>query len=457
MKKCDILIVGAGAAGCAAALLASNFRQSVILVEHDKVGGTTLHRGCTSVRSMLVSARNVKNRNLAQDSGVGFVTRQETLVDFLTRQRSIVSKCFEDLSHQLNKGGIQILRGTARLTSPVSAEVTYLGNKEDIECRKIILATGSRPIIPPEIPMDGSYFMSSEHVLNMTELPKSLLIVGGGTVPCEYATIFSSLGCAVTIIEKDEILLPKMDHSVGKFLKNTFASAGVEVFLNSQAVKAWKTDDAVHVKINDGREMSAERLVVSVGRYPNMENLSLEKAGVRISDQIEVDSRLETSQPGIYAVGDCNNLVFMANAAILQARIAVLNALGEDHRFEPRNLPYCLYITPEIGAVGWSETQAIKAGFDVIVAQCPFSGVGRAATMGDLGGFVKLIADRPSQRLLGGVIVGGQAAEMIGQISVPLSLSATIPDLINIAAPHPTLSEAVQEAMWQLYYKLRQR
>lgn len=456
MKKCDILVIGAGAAGCAAALLAAKFRQSVILIENDKVGGTTLHRGCTAVRSMLVSARNVKNRNLAQDSGVGFVTRQETLVDFLTRQRGVVSKCFEDIIDQLNKSNIQVLKGTARLTSPTSAEISYASHKEDIECRKIILATGSRPVVPPEIPLDGHSFMSSEHVLNMTDLPKSMLIVGGGTVPCEYATIFSSLGCSVTLIEKDEMLLPKMDHSIGKFLKTTFASTGVEVFLNSRAVKAWKTDDTVHVQINDGREMSADRLLASVGRSPNIENLSLEKANVRISDRIEVDSRLETSQPGIYAVGDCNSLVYMANAAILQARIAVLNALGEDHRFEARNLPYCLFISPEIGVVGWSENQAIKAGFDVVIAQCPFSGVGRAATMGDLGGFVKLIADRPSQRLLGGVIVGGQASEMIGQLTAPIALSATVPELIHIASPHPTLSEAIQEAMWQLYYKLRQ-
>lgn len=454
-KRCDLLVIGAGAGGCAAAMTSAHFRQNVILVEQDKLGGTSLHRGCTPLKSLLVSARYLHRIHHAQDYGVNAVDTHGSLVDFLTRQRSVVSKEYEDLQNHIQKLNIPVLKGSARLTSPTSAEILHEGKVEEVEFNKLILATGSRPVVPAEIPTDGHVFMNSDHVLNMTDLPKSMILIGGGNIAAEYATIFSTLGCQVTIVEQANELLPQLDHAAGKFLKNALLASGVQVSLNSKAIKGWKSAHKAHIALSDGRELEADRVLVALGRRTNIETLWLEKAEVKFSDHIEVDSRLQTSQKGIYAVGDCNGLFAMAHASIVQGRMAALNALGEDHRFDTKKLPVCIYTTPEIGAVGWTESEAMSAGYDIVVAQHPFSAVGRAVAMGELSGFVKLIADRSSEKLLGAVITGGQATEMIGQLTLALTLSATVTDLTRVVAVHPTLSEAIQEAAWGLFRKLR--
>jgi dihydrolipoamide dehydrogenase len=457
MKRFDFVVVGGGAGGCAAALLAARLNQKVALVEAGKLGGASLHTGCTPTKSMLVSARYLRRIQAAVDYGVTAQEATGTLADFLTRQRNVVSKIYQSLLGDLDQAGVAVFKGQGMLTGEGRQVLVkgVSGSAETIEGRRVILAPGGRPVGLEGVPCDGRLFLNSDQILHLTELPGHLAVVGDGYIPCEYASIFSALGCKVTVVGAAPQLLPKLDPAAGKFLQQLFPSMGIEVWTGAGVVSGRENGGRAELVLSDGRTLAADKVLVAVGREPQLEGLGLEAAGVRAARTIQVDSRMETSVEGIYAVGDANGLCPLAHAAVRQGRMAVLNALGDDHRFVPQRVPVCIYTTPEIGAAGWTEVSAREAGYDVATAQVPFSEVGRAVAMGELTGFVKLIADRSSHRLLGGVIIGGQAAEMVMQIAVALEMEATVEELAGVVTAHPSLSEAVQEAVWNLFLEFR--
>lgn len=456
VKKFDFIIIGGGPGGCAAARTAARYRQRVALIESDKLGGLSLHRGCTPTKSMLVSARTLRRMQHSVDFGVSTNEDvQASLPDFLTRQRNVVMKLYDNLRHEIERiEDVQVFHGEACFTGPRKLEVVGRHESEVLEARKVIIATGSHFAIPPNVEVDGEVVLGCDDFLTLKEPPRHLAIIGGSNIACEYACILSALGTRITIIEKFAHLLPHLDPAIGKFIEGVFEGMGIEVIKSVEVEGARRVDDLGIVKLSDGRRVEGDRVILASGRKPSVLNLGLEEAGIHANGWIKVDSRMETSAEGVYAVGDVNGLLPMAHVAIAQARMAVLNALGEDHRFDTARMPTCLYTTPEVASVGWAEEDARKAGYEVIVEHVPLNEVGRVVAQGELSGFVKLVADSLSHKLIGGMIVGGQASEMIGQVTTALQLGATVEDFCGVVMGHPTISEALQEAAWALRHRL---
>lgn len=450
MKTYDLAVLGGGPAGCAAALMATSFRQRVALIERNRLGGLNLHQGGIPMKSLLVNARNA--RRTAKE---GLQDPKGLLSDFITRQRNVVNRTYQELQIELENAGVAVLKGNGRLVDKNQLVVSNNGNEELIEARKIIVATGSITSSQTGITADGQRILDSQHIFSLIESPSQLIIIGGGYIGCEYASIFSSLGANVTIVEQQSRLLPYMDPTAGKFLHLMFNQQNINVLTESQVITISNTSNAVEVKLADGRILQSEYAILAHGRTPLKEEIGLPTTLFNSNGFVEVDNRMETRQPHLFVVGDANGISSFAHSAILQGRIAALNAMGDDFRFQPHFVPTCIYSFPEIAAVGWQEEQATETGYDVVCAQCPFTRVGRAVAMGELAGFVKLIADRRSQKLLGGIIAGGQAAEMIGQITMALHMGATVPQLMQCTVAHPTLSEAIQEAAWNLLLKMK--
>jgi dihydrolipoamide dehydrogenase len=434
-------IVGSGSAGAAAALEASRRGLSVALIEQGQLGGTCLHSGCLPVKSLMANAHRL------QETGAeGGATGEVLLADWMSQQRRTVAKLTELLRTQLARREMTLHQGRARLTGPNELIVRAGESETRIRADSIILATGARPLLLPDIPLD-EVIGTSERFVALTALPRSLAIIGGGHVGCEFASIFATLGTRVTLLERNPGLLLDMPPEAGEYLHRRFTDHGVRVLLNQpiSGKQITRTAEGARLETADG-PVEVERVLLAAGRVPNVEGLGLEELGVQVRPRLLVDHTLRTTEPSVFAVGDMNGLMPMAHAAAAQGRLAVRNALGEDCSLNLRTLPVCLYSLPEIARVGLTEAEARASGYEVICGRAQFHNYARAIALGATEGFVDLLADRQTQRLLGGLVIGAQAAELISHLALALRLGAHLHDLEEVNFPHPSFSEALQEA-----------
>src|SRR5690349_12078261 len=453
-EQFDVTVIGSGPGGYVAAVRAGQLGLKVAIVEKDKrLGGTCTLRGCIPTKQLLMSAHVYEQMQHAADFGVQASEIQLAFADVQKRKDKVVMKNSKGIEYLMKKNKCTVFKGTGKLLLPGKVEVTGEdGSKQIINSKKIIIATGSvvRPI--PGFETDGKHVVNSDHILELTEIPKSLIVMGAGAVGVEFASVYSRFGADTTIVELLPRLVPLEDEEVSAELAKSFRKRGIKSQVDTKLEKLEKTDSGVVVigKTSKGEEvrLEAEMLLVAVGRMPFTEGLGLEKTKIKIEKGfIQVDEFQQTAEKGVYAIGDVVPTPLLAHLASKEGIVAVEHLANKHPRpINLRLVPNCTYCDPEVASVGLTEAKAREAGYDVKVGKFPFSASGKARILGEEEGFVKVVSEKKYDEILGVHIIGPHATELIAEACVAMQLESTAEELGRTMHAHPTVSEAVMEA-----------
>jgi len=443
----EIVIIGGGPGGYVAAIRAAQLGARVTLIERDRVGGTCLNRGCIPTKT-LVSAVHILDQ-AQRASGYG-IHLGEARVDFaalMGRKDQVVDKLVSGVNYLLKKNKVRLVRGTGRLAAPDQVLVEEETGTTRIKCDAVILATGTGPALIDALGYDGERVLTSNEVLDLTTLPESLIIVGGGVIGCEFACIFAALGTRVTILELLPGILPPADRDIARQMPAFLRRRGITVKTGVKIDRVEKDAREVRAVLATGESVAAEKILVSIGRVMNTDGLGLAAAGVGQGPrgEIPVDDHLATNVPGIFAVGDVTGRIQLAHVASRQGLVAVDNIMGNSSTMDYSVVPSCIFTTPEVAAVGLTSQEAESRGIPCQTGRFPFAASGKAQTMGEAEGFVKVIAS-PEDRLLGVHIMGPGATELIAEAALAVKMGLSIHDLAATIHAHPTLAETLPEA-----------
>ena len=448
----DIAILGGGPGGYVAALRAAQLGARVTLIEQDRIGGVCLNVGCIPTKALLRSAEVYRILQRAESFGLrleGGIVPDWSAIQ--ARKEAIVRQLVGGVEKLLHRAGVRVINGRGQFITPHTlAAETAEGTLSVEAARGVVVATGSRPIQLPLPGMDLAGVIDYTGALGLEELPRRLLIIGGGVVGVEFADVFSAFGVEVTVVEMLDRLLPQMDADLGAALAWTLEQRGVQVHLNSRLVRMDAGQGGLLAAITTADGMvttEADRLLVAVGRQPNIESLGLEVAGVRSERTgIPVSSQMETNVPGVYATGDVTGAMPLAHVAMQGGEVAVENALGHKAKLDLKTVPWCVYTEPEVASVGLTEARAREAGYDVVVGRFPLNANGKALTYGETDGFAKVVSEAHYGEVLGLHLVAPHASDLIHEGGIALALEATLDEMITTLHGHPTLSEAIREA-----------
>ncbi|MGI8565580.1 MAG: dihydrolipoyl dehydrogenase [Pyrinomonadaceae bacterium] len=453
-EQFDVTIIGGGPGGYVAAIRGSQLGLKIALVEKDKrLGGTCGLRGCIPTKQLLMSAHIYEQMQHAADFGVQASEIKLAFADVQKRKDKVVMKNSKGVEFLMKKNKVTVFNGYGKLQLPGKIEVTMDGGKtETIETKNIIIATGSvvRPI--PGFETDGARVVNSDHVLELKEVPKSMIVMGAGAVGVEFASVYSRFGCDTTLVELMPRLLPLEDEEVSVELAKSFRKRGIKQQLDTKLEKLEKTDKGIKLtgKTSKGEAVTleAEMLLVAVGRMPFIEGLGLEGTKIKVErGAIQVDEFLHTGEPNVYAIGDVIPTPWLAHLASKEGILAVEQIAGQKaHPINLRHVPSCTYCDPEVASVGLTEKKAREEGYDVKVAKFPFSASGKARILGEEEGFVKIVSETKYDELLGVHIIGPHATELIAEACVAMQLESTAEELGGTMHAHPTISESVMEA-----------
>jgi len=453
-EQFDVTIIGSGPGGYVAAIRAAQLGLKAAIVERDKrLGGTCTLRGCIPTKQLLQSATVYEHMQHAAEFGVNVSDVKLVFEDVQKRKDKIVTKNSKGIEFLMKKNKITQFKGTGRLALPGKVEVTGEdGKKQFIETKNIIIATGSvvRPI--PGFETDGERVINSDHVLELQQVPKSMLVMGAGAVGVEFASVYSRFGCDTTLIELMPRLLPGEDEEISAELLKAFRKRKINTQLDTKLDKMEKTDKGVVVtgKTSKGEDvrLEAEMLLVAVGRMPYTQGLGLEGTKIKIErGAISVDEFLRTGEPNVYAIGDVIPTPWLAHLASKEGILAVEQIAGQHAQpINLRHVPACTYCEPEVASVGLTEQKARAEGYDVKVGKFPFSASGKARIIGEEEGFVKVVSETKYDELLGVHIIGPHATELIAEACVAMQLESTAEELGRTMHAHPTISESVMEA-----------
>ena len=448
--RCDIAIVGAGPGGYVAALRAAQLGAKVVLVEKDKLGGVCLNWGCIPTKTLLRTAEVLRLTREAAEYGVMVDGVRLDWGAAQKRKEGVVRRLTGGVKFLLEKAGVQLLFGTARFASPTALEVVGANGQERVEARDYVIATGSRPASLPIPGLEGPGVLTSDEALALEALPESLLVIGAGPIGVEFATLFRACGVQVTLVELLPRVLPTLDEDLGAEVERALKKAKVAVYTGSQVSKVERSNGKYTVTIQQADQQSAvevDKILVAVGRRPNVEGLGLDVLGVQVEKSgIKVDEFMHTNVPHIYAVGDVTGGILLAHVAMHEGVVAVENAMGLQRAMNYAAVPSCVFSSPEVASVGLSEEQARQQGYDLHIGKFPFRGNGKALAQGEYEGLVKIVAESKYGQILGVHIVGPHASDLIQEGTLALTLEATLDELEVTIHPHPTLSEAVAEA-----------
>ena len=445
----DLVILGAGPGGYVAAIRAAQLGIRVSLVEKGELGGTCLNWGCIPTKSFLADVkllRKIKNSEV-------FANREVLAIDWPkmnARKNRVIETLRNGVAGLLKSQKVNLVRGRGKFIEPYALEVDSEGKKEVIRAEAVIVATGSRPASLPQIPFDGKTVLSSDDIFLLPEPPRELVIVGGGVIGVEFAMIFNALGTRVTLLEMLPRIISTEEPEVIQGLHRLLEKEGIRILTNAKVLRTLPRDGGVRVILqtqNKEEELFAEKILMAVGRKPNTEDLNLDKAGIWMKGSfIEVNSRMETAVPGIYAIGDVTGKMMLAHAASAQGIVAVENLLGGNREIDYHKIPSCIYTFPEVASVGLKEEEAKQAGYDLQIGRFPYRNSGKALAMGEGEGFVKIIAEKELGQILGVHILGDRATDLIGEGVLAMNLEGTVEEWGEVVKGHPTLSEILSEA-----------
>ncbi|EMI9089614.1 MULTISPECIES: dihydrolipoyl dehydrogenase [unclassified Bacillus (in: firmicutes)] len=448
-----LVVIGGGPAGYVAAITAAQNGKDVTLIDEANLGGTCLNVGCMPTKSLLESAEVHDIVRKANNYGVT-LNKGSISIDWKqmqARKSRIVTQLVQGIQYLMKKNKIKVIQGKAKFETDHRVRVTH-GDKEDVvDGELFIIAAGSEPTELPFAPFDGKWILNSSHVMSLENIPKSLLIVGGGVIGCEFASIYSRLGTKVTIIEMAPQLLPDEDEDIAHILRKKLESDGVEIFTGAalKGLNNYKKQASFEYE-GSIQEANPEYVLVSVGRKPRVQELDLEKIGVQFSNKgISVNEHMQTNVSHIYAAGDVIGGIQLAHVAFHEGTTAALHASGEDVKANYHAVPRCMYTAPEIASVGLTEKGARGQYGDILIGECPFTANGKALIIGEQTGKVKVIVEPKYQEIVGISIIGPHATELIGQGTVMIHTEVTADIMRDYIAAHPTLSEAIHEALLQ--------
>ena len=445
----DIAILGAGPGGYVAAIRAAQMGAAVLLVEKSEVGGTCLNWGCIPTKSFL---SDVKVYKRVKESDL-FINGSKVSIDLkkmVSRKDKVVETMKRGISLLLESQKVKRVSGAGKFLDPQTIEVTSNGKAETFKAKHVIIATGSRVASLPTVKVDGKKILSSDDVVHLKEIPKEVVIIGGGVIGVEFATLFNGLGSKVTILEMLPQIISTEDEEVIRGLKILLEKQGITLLTQARVLSATLGKEGVEVAIDrEGKQerVRCERVIMAVGRSPYTEGLSLDRIGVQMEGRfIKVNSRMETSVAGVYAIGDVIGKMMLAHAASAEGIVAVENIMGEAKEINYHRIPSCIYTFPEVASVGLKEIEAKQKGYDIQVGRFPYLSSGKALAMGESEGFVKIIAEKRLGQILGVHILGERATDLMGECLLAMNVEASIEDLGEVIKGHPTLSETVMEA-----------
>jgi dihydrolipoamide dehydrogenase len=446
-----LTIIGAGPGGYVAAIRAARKGARVTIVEGAEVGGACLNLGCIPTKTLIASAEALERARNAADFGiqvsgeVGY-----NLAKIRERRDKVVSTQVRGIRGLFKSWGVNLIEGRGSMLSPNVVRVLRKdGTVTDVKSDKVIIATGSRPAKLPGFPFDGESVITSDEAIQLKDIPKSLLIVGAGVIGSEFAFIYRSFGAEVTMVEMMAHAVSTEDEEMSELVERELKKAKIKLVTNVKVEKVEKGPDGMMVaKLSNKTEVRAERILVSIGRSMNSENIGLDNVGVVIGrrGEITVNEKMETNAPGIYAVGDVTGNMMLAHVASHQGLVAADNALGGDSRMDYAMVPVGIFTRPEIGSVGLREKQALEKGIKYKVGRFPFRGLGKAHAMGELTGMVKVIADETTDRIIGVHICGAHATDLVHEGALAIQMGVTAQRLGAMIHAHPTLAEAIMEA-----------
>ncbi|GEN85444.1 dihydrolipoyl dehydrogenase [Oceanobacillus sp. FSL W8-0428] len=457
----DLVILGGGTGGYVAAIRASQLKMKVAIVEKAELGGTCLHRGCIPSKALLRSAEIYQQTRNADKFGVEVNKPVLNFIKVQQRKKAIVDQLHKGVQGLMKKGKVDVYQGFGRILGPsifspmpgtISVEYEN-GNENDMLIPKnVLIATGSEPNTLPGLDFDGELVISSNEALEMEKLPESMLIVGGGVIGIEWASMLNDFGVDVTVLEYQKQILPTEDKDVAKEMEKQLKKRGVKIVTgaNVQADTLEKNNNiSIKALINDKTEQfNADKMLVSVGRKANIENIGIENTDIQISNHvIDTNDFYQTKESHIYAIGDVIGGMQLAHVASHEGIIAVEHIADENpQKIDYNTVSSCIYANPEAARVGLTEKQAKEEGYELVIGKFPFKAVGKALVYGETDGFVKIITDKKTQDLLGVHMIGPHVTDMISEAGLAKVLDATAWEISQTIHPHPSLSEVIGEA-----------
>lgn len=446
----NVAIIGAGPGGYVASIKAAQLGASVTVIEETEVGGTCLNWGCIPTKSLVASSDMLTKTRKLDDFGIelkGTIT--PNFLKILKRKDNIVNTQVKWIKNLLKSWGIVLRKGRGKILSPREIEIlSNNGSKEIIKADKIIIATGSSSSRITSLPFDGNRIISSNDALKLNDIPKSILIIGAGVIGCEFACIYNALGSSVTIVETLPRIIAAEDTEISQLLEREFKKKKIKIHKNTIIDKIELRREGVHALLNNGQEVTAEKVLVAVGRRCNSNGIGLEDVGIRkgMKGEVIVNDKMETTLPNIYAVGDVTGGLLLAHVASKGGIIAAKNVMGGNEKINYNGVPTVIFTSPEIASVGIREFQAIKKGIKVNTGYFQFRSTGKAHIIGEISGFVKILSDKQSDKILGIHIIGPHASELIHEGVLAITKGLKTYDITETIHAHPTLSEGMLEA-----------
>jgi dihydrolipoamide dehydrogenase len=446
-KIFDIAVIGSGPAGYVAAIKAAQLGKSVALIEKGLLGGCCLNVGCIPTKTLLSNAALVHQFKRASEFGIEAGPIKIHYDRMKERKDLVIKKMRSGLEGLIKSNKISIFYGSASFQSPHELKITGQDNLF-IQADKIIIATGSVPLDIKAFPCDHDKILNSTSILELIHVPKTLAIIGGGYIGCEFASLFSELGCKVTILEELPSILTAQGPTVSQFMTKALTQRGIEIRtqVKVESIKNQKTHVTVHLA--GGQTLDADYALVAVGRKVYTDGLQLEKAALPLTEKgfLATNDQMETEVPGIYAIGDVTGKWMLAHVGSHQGLIAALNAAGQEASIHYEAVPAVVFTSPEIATVGFTLEQALAKGYTAIQGTFPFSALGKAQASLETEGFAQIISDKKTSQILGAIVIGHEASNLIAEMALAIQNELTLESIIETIHAHPTIAEAWHEA-----------
>ena len=445
----DVAVLGSGPGGYVAAIRAGQLGMKAVVVERDALGGVCLNWGCIPSKSLL---RNAEVLNLVQNAGAYGINVERVRPDFgkaIDRSRGVVDRLTRGIAMLLRKNKVEHVQGTGVMESPNDVAIAETGDR--LSAENVIIATGARQLHIPALPIDRETVISSREAIVLREVPRRVVIVGGGATGCEFAYVWRTYGAEVTIVELMPRIVPNEDADISAELERAFRRQGIQILTGAQVRGIGVDSDSVKVSVSineDNSIIDCDKVLVAVGVQGNVDGIGLESAGVQTERGfIPVNDSMQSNIPSIYAIGDVTGKLLLAHVASAQGVTAVEHIAGLDPpALDYGQMPKAIYCRPQVASFGLTEEQARQAGYSVKIGKFPLSASGKALALNESEGMVKLVVEAEIGELLGGHMIGAEVTEMLGELGMAKLLEATTAELGWLVHPHPTISETIKEA-----------
>lgn len=451
----DLIVIGSGPGGYVAAIRAAQLGLKTAIVEkYSTLGGTCLNVGCIPSKALLDSSEHYHNAaHSFQSHGIELKNLKVNLEQMISRKADVVKQNVDGIAYLMKKNKIDVHHGLGSFVDANNVKVSAEdGSTKEISGKHIIIATGSKPSTLPFITLDKERVITSTEALNLKEIPKHLIVIGGGVIGLELGSVYARIGAKVSVVEYMDSLIPTMDKSMGKELQKSMKKLGVEFYLKHKVTAVDRKGKEVSVKAENSKgeivELKGDYVLVSIGRKPYTEGLNAEAAGVKVTDrgQIEVDERLKTTADNIFAIGDVVKGAMLAHKAEEEGVFVAEQLVGQKPHINYLLIPNVVYTWPEVAAVGYTEEQLKEKGINYKTGKFPFMASGRARASGDVDGLVKVLADAKTDEILGVHMIGPRTADMIAEAVVAMEFRASAEDIARMSHAHPTYTEVFREA-----------